>query len=134
QGSDEAAKWGVHCNVGTPGAVGAEPWHMQPVEIDGWASWIAAGSPDPVTNYAIPGTPVPKPEPTPDPPEEDDVSRVNAVIIRMKGTADHWLCLPLSGDTKGRLAPDEPTPIVVDGDRDEFARRAGYPLTPITES
>lgn len=55
QGSAEAAKWGVHINVGTPGSSGYESWHMQPVEIDGWGSWVNAGRPDLQVNYPIPG-------------------------------------------------------------------------------
>lgn len=50
QGSPSAATWGVHCNVGT------EPWHMQPVEIDGWQSWKDAGSPAPAPNYPLPAS------------------------------------------------------------------------------
>lgn len=49
QGSDEAKLWGVHCNIDS------EPWHIQPVEIDGWERWVAAGSLDPQTDYPIPG-------------------------------------------------------------------------------
>jgi hypothetical protein len=52
QGSQIAAKWGVHCNVSS------EPWHMQCVEIDGWQSWINAGSPDPQAGYPIPTAPI----------------------------------------------------------------------------
>ena len=49
QGSPEADVWGLHCNIGTP--PGGEAWHMQPMiagttMIDGWQSWINAGSPD----------------------------------------------------------------------------------------
>ena len=54
QGTSEAELWGVHCNVGTPGAPGSEPWHMQPTEIDGHATWLQAGSPAPVANYPFP--------------------------------------------------------------------------------
>lgn len=49
QGSDEARVWGVHCNISS------EAWHMQPIEIDGWQSWINRGSPAPVANYPFPG-------------------------------------------------------------------------------
>lgn len=53
QGTPEAKKWGVHINVGV--APTGEPWHMQPVEIDGWQSWVNAGRPDLKSNYPIPG-------------------------------------------------------------------------------
>jgi hypothetical protein len=42
QGTVEAARWRVHCNVS------AESWHMQPINIDGYDSWKNAGRPDPV--------------------------------------------------------------------------------------
>ncbi len=57
QGSLEAELWGLHCNVGAPGQVGSEPWHMQPVEIDGWQTWVNAGRPDPVAGYPLPTDP-----------------------------------------------------------------------------
>ena len=65
QGSKEAALYGVHMNV-NQGAK-PEPWHCQPVEIDGWGSWIQAGSPAPRPNYPLPGdtTPVPPTPPAP---------------------------------------------------------------------
>jgi hypothetical protein len=55
QGSVQAAVWGVHCNIDS------EAWHMQPVEIDGWASWVAAGRPAPRANYPIPEPAPPAP-------------------------------------------------------------------------
>lgn len=67
QHSDDAKTWGVHCNVGRPGQVGSEPWHMQPIEIDGWQTWWNAGRPSPRADYPIPA---PAPEPNPDPTED----------------------------------------------------------------
>ena len=52
QGSTEAVRWGIHANVGVPGD--GESWHLQPVEIDGHASWVAAGRPAPVAGYPLP--------------------------------------------------------------------------------
>lgn len=82
QGTVEAARWGVHCNVGVPGQVGSEPWHMQPVELDGWQTWWNQGRPSPVPGYPFPGRyqptpddPEPTPTPTPEPIlKEDDMT------------------------------------------------------------
>lgn len=63
QGSAEAARWGIHANVGVPGS--GESWHIQPVEIDGHASWLKAGSPAPVKNYPLPAEHNPHPEEVP---------------------------------------------------------------------
>lgn len=65
QGSEEARTWGVHCNV-DKGSY-PEPWHMQPIEIDGWDSWNSGGRPCPKANYPTPD-PTPEPQP-PDPPD-----------------------------------------------------------------
>lgn len=53
QGSQEALKWGLHCNVGFPPT--GEPWHIQPIEIDGWDTWRFNGSPAPRAGYPFPG-------------------------------------------------------------------------------
>ncbi len=51
----EARQWGLHCNVTKP----QEPWHIQPVELDGWGSWDRGGRKDFGVMTLIP----PKPEP-----------------------------------------------------------------------
>lgn len=52
QDSAEARRWGIHANVGVPGK--GESWHIQPIEIDGHASWVSAGRPAPRRGYPIP--------------------------------------------------------------------------------
>ena len=54
QGTTYAKEWGLHCNVGTPGKTGYEPWHIQPIEIDGWWNWHAGGRPSPRMDYPLP--------------------------------------------------------------------------------
>ena len=51
QGSAEAKKWGLHANISS------ETWHLQPIEIDGFSRWVAAGRPQPKAGYKIPGNP-----------------------------------------------------------------------------
>jgi len=48
QGTPEARTWGVHCNVPK------EPWHMQPVELDGFVGWVNNGRRELLFNYSIP--------------------------------------------------------------------------------
>lgn len=60
QGSGEAVAWGLHCNVGRP--PGGEPWHMQPIELDGWGTATGDGTrpaPAPVIGYPLPTDPDP---------------------------------------------------------------------------
>lgn len=81
QGSVEAQRWGIHANVGVPGK--GESWHIQPIEIDGHASWVAAGRPAPVAGYPIPlehdPSYVPTPPPTDPIPQEDDMAFIAIV-------------------------------------------------------
>jgi GH25 family lysozyme M1 (1,4-beta-N-acetylmuramidase) len=65
QGGAEAKRWGVHCNVN------GEPWHIQPIEIDGYDSWVIAGRKRPV-----PGYPASSPAPPIPPPTGDDVEKI----------------------------------------------------------
>lgn len=75
QGSAEAAVFGIHANVGTPGQAGFESWHGQPVEIDGWKSATNDGRrPAPAIDplYPLPAEHDPYP-PAPPPPSGDEM-------------------------------------------------------------
>ena len=70
QGSALANDYGWHMNAGTPGSAGSESWHAQPIELDGWQTWVNQGRPDLQIGRPIlvnpPKSPVPQP-PTPPP-------------------------------------------------------------------
>lgn len=86
QGSAEAKFWGVHCNIDS------EAWHMQPIEIDGWQSWINAGSPAPVANYNV----APPPNPTPIPPQTGTL-----LLYKVVSGDSYWkICEKLYEDNK----------------------------------
>lgn len=71
QGQKLAIDYGVHANVGTPGAKGAESWHIQPSELDGYGNWISRGRFDIQYNYPIlVDTPRPTPPQPPVPPTQ----------------------------------------------------------------
>jgi hypothetical protein len=73
QGSQEAKKFGIHANVGTPGKPGFESWHGQPIEIDGWASATGNGTrPAPIIDpiYSLPFEHDPYLQEVPKPTEE----------------------------------------------------------------
>jgi hypothetical protein len=60
QGTAATKDFVLHCNVT------GEPWHIQPIEIDGWSSWANGGRKEPVANYPIKNVPVtPADTPTP---------------------------------------------------------------------
>lgn len=65
QGSQFSHDFGWHMNIST------EPWHAQPIEIDGYDRWVADGRPDLELNYHIVGIdPLPQPPQPPVPPTQ----------------------------------------------------------------
>lgn len=94
QGSAEAKRWGVHCNVSS------ESWHSQPVEIDGHASWVRAGRPAPVVGYPFPGRDGIPSAPPATPPTSDlsGLAAVAAALARVKAA------LPIGVGTTGESA------------------------------
>jgi hypothetical protein len=84
--SADAPEFGLHTFVT------GEPWHIQPIEIRGWQTWVAAGRPDPL------------------PPTEEEPMRV----VKLKGqpgafvqsTVKTWLSTPAERDAAiARLGP-----------------------------
>jgi hypothetical protein len=86
QGSIAAQLWGVHCNIDT------EPWHMQPVEIDGWQSWYNAGRPAPRAGYPLPtdGVTVSAIDWTPPATVVAGIKGIAPVADVQAGKADQW--------------------------------------------
>lgn len=56
QGSQFAFAFGWHMNIDS------EPWHAQPIELDGWGAWTRDNRPDLQPNYEIV---LPEPPPSP---------------------------------------------------------------------
>lgn len=71
QGQKLAYDYGWHMNIGKPGEKGSEPWHAQPIELDGWGEWFTNGKFDLQPNYPIKvSTPRPQPPQPPVPPTQ----------------------------------------------------------------
>jgi Putative peptidoglycan binding domain len=68
QGGQLSFDYGIHANVGKPGEKGAESWHFQPIELDGYRLWVSAGKPDLRLDYPfVVSTPRPTPPQPPVP-------------------------------------------------------------------
>jgi hypothetical protein len=121
QGTAEAVKWGIHANVGVPGK--GESWHIQPIEIDGHASWVTAGRPAPVRGYPIPVEHDPyyeaPPTPTPptEPPKDDPMLYIATPAYSGKTDASEWWAVFASGVVRRAVSSDV-----------KFAQSAGVPL------
>ena len=91
QGSPEAAEWGIHANVGRPGSGGWEPWHAQPIQMDGYDTWLHQGRPDP---RPVASKPEPPPPPKPTPKEAVDMIRLD-----LNPGTDWWVSMVMSATT-----------------------------------
>lgn len=81
QGSVNAVIFGFHMNVDQ----GAKPesWHGQPIELDGWRSWVNAGRPDIQADYPIAIATPPLP-PVPQPPVPENPVQTEGVIVQVQ--------------------------------------------------
>jgi len=82
QGSLAAIQYGYHMNVGGPGEKGAESWHGQPIELDGWSAWVDAGRPDLDYSYQLAEV-TPRQQP-PQPPVPSTQPSTSGVIVQIK--------------------------------------------------
>ena len=82
QGKKFAYDYGIHANVGVPGARGSESWHHQPVELDGWDTWVAKGRPDIDCSYPI-AILAPRPTP-PQPPVPENPVITKEITVEIK--------------------------------------------------
>ena len=79
----DAPEWGLHTFIMNP----PEPWHLQPIEIRGWQTWVNLGRKDPVAGIPLPN----------DPPPDDEENDVLDRILRptFAGAADWFPYLGL---------------------------------------
>jgi len=54
-----APEWGLHTFIRSPLP---EPWHMQPIEMRGWQTWVNNGRQDPIAGFPLPDDPEPEDE------------------------------------------------------------------------
>lgn len=82
QGSQMAIDFGWHMNVGAVGMNNSEPWHAQPIELDGWDAWDRAGRKDLQINYPVKYLlPKPPPKPPTPPVSQGDDMQVRLLIL-----------------------------------------------------
>ena len=101
QGSLAALVWGIHANVGVPGHRGWESWHAQPVEMDGFATWVRQGRPDPQADYPILGhhSSV-QPIATPKHPTREET---DMIIVDLNPGTDYWVAMLVAGNEATHL-------------------------------
>ena len=81
QGTQLSFDYGWHMNVGGPGVKGSEPWHAQPIELDGWQSWFDSGQNDIKKDYPIKIlSPRPQPPQPPIPPTQPDTKDFSMIV------------------------------------------------------
>jgi hypothetical protein len=76
KGSQPALDYGIHMNVTPSKTSKGETWHGQPIELDGWKSWVNRGRPDLQYNRPLEfNLPRPQPPQPPVPPTQPQTTR-----------------------------------------------------------
>lgn len=102
-------QFGVHANIRT------ETWHLQPVEIDGYQSWVRSGRHRPA--------PRPLPPPTLPPPTESELP--DMMILDLNPGTDWWVAMVLDANTISHI---------VDGNHVAVLERGGVPRVKLDET